>query len=125
MKYLKFKMVMTRNVCYSQFSRSRHSVSPFILRRSELLFLRVFFFFFTYILTKLTDGTVCLVCPEMEWHYMLIGTSRQSTALFVYFFFLFFRLENKRARQARSGSHAPPVVRDVRSSLASRLPPLA
>ena len=55
---------------------------------------------------------------------MLIGTSRQSTALFIYFF-AFFRLEEKRARQARSASHALPVVRDVRSSVASRLPPIA
>ena len=83
------------------------------------------FFFSTSILTKLTEGTVCLVCPDGEWHYRLIGTSRQRRRYLFTYFFAFFRREEESARQAQSASHALPVVRDVRSSLASRLPLLA
>ena len=100
------QMVMTRNVCYSLFSRSRHSISPFILRRSGLLFFRVFFF--TSILTKLTDGTLWFVCPDGEWHYRLIGTSRQRRRyLFTYFFCVF---------QARGGTRKASAERESRSS---------
>ena len=37
LKYLKFKMVMTPNVCNSQFSRSRLSISPFSFPLRQLL----------------------------------------------------------------------------------------
>ena len=56
-------------------------------------------------MTKLTDGTVCLVCPDGEWgNYWLIGSSLQRRRhLFIYllFLFAFFRREEESARQAR------------------------
>ena len=73
----------------------------------------LFFFFSTPILTKLTDGTVCLVCPDGEWHYMLIGTSRQRRRyLFTHLlFFAFFKREEESVkgsaeRESRSSRRA-------------------
>ena len=76
-----------------------------------LLFSFFCFVFFTFTLTKLTDGTVCLVCPDSEWDHRLIGSSPQRRRyLFIYllsFFYVFqARGEKRKASSAERESRS-------------------